>query len=101
VAIAVSFILVLGIVLPPRAPRAADGRGIFDGIRPVASRPDLRSLFLLASIPTFFVFPYLGFLNAGARDILRIEAGGLGLLMAVSGCGAWHRPPFQREPGGC
>ena len=88
VAIAVSFILVLGIVLPPRAPRAADGRGIFDGIRPVASRPDLRSLFLLASIPTFFVFPYLGFLNVGARDILRIEAGGLGLLMAVSGCGA-------------
>jgi MFS family permease len=88
VAIAVSFILVLGIVLPPRAPRAADGRGIFDGIRPVASRPDLRSLFLLASIPTFIVFPYLGFLNVGARDILSIEAGGLGLLMAVSGCGA-------------
>jgi MFS family permease len=88
VAIAVSFILVLGIVLPPRVPRTAEGRGIFDGIRLVASRPDLRSLFLLASIPTFFVFPYLGFLNVFARDILRIGAGGLGLLMAVSGCGA-------------
>jgi predicted MFS family arabinose efflux permease len=88
IAVAVSFILVLGIVLPPRAPRTAGGRGTFDGIRLVASRPDLRSLFLLASIPTFFVFPYIGFLNVFARDILRIGAEGLGLLMAVSGCGA-------------
>jgi predicted MFS family arabinose efflux permease len=88
VAVAVSFILVLGIVLPPRAPRATGGRGVFDGIRLVVSRPDLRSLFLLASIPTFFVFPYIGFLNVFARDILHIGAEGLGLLMAVSGCGA-------------
>ena len=88
IAVAVSFFLVLGIVLPPRAPRTAGGRGIFDGIRLVASRPDLRSLFLLASIPTLFVFPYIGFLNVFARDILRIGAEGLGLLMAVSGCGA-------------
>jgi MFS family permease len=88
IAIAFSFILVLGIVLPPRAHRSAGGRGIFDGIRLVTSRPDLRSLFLLASIPTFFVFPYIGFLNVFARDILHIGAEGLGLLMAVSGCGA-------------
>ena len=67
-------------------PRA--GAAIFDGIRLVTSRPDLRSLFLLASIPTFFVFPYIGFLNVFARDILQIGAQGLGLLMAVSGCGA-------------
>jgi predicted MFS family arabinose efflux permease len=86
--VAVSFILVLAIVLPPRARRTVGGRGIFDGIRLVASRPDLRALFLLASIPTLFVFPYIGFLNVFARDILRIGAEGLGLLMAVSGCGA-------------
>ncbi|HEX2280362.1 MAG TPA: MFS transporter [Thermomicrobiales bacterium] len=88
IAIAFSFILVLGIVLPPRGQRSASGRGVFHGIRLVASRPDLRSLFLLASIPTLFVFPYIGFLNVFARDILRIGAEGLGLLMAVSGCGA-------------
>lgn len=87
-AIAVSFTLVLGIVLPPRGPRPTGGRGVFDGIRLVASRPDLRSLFLLAAIPTFFVFPYIGFLNVFARDILHIGAQGLGLLMAGSGCGA-------------
>jgi MFS transporter, DHA1 family, staphyloferrin A biosynthesis exporter len=77
VAIAASFVLVLRIVLPPRSPRAAGGRGVFDGIRLVASRPDLRSLFLLAAIPTFFVFPYIGFLNVFARDILHIGAQGL------------------------
>jgi MFS family permease len=87
-AIAVSFILVLGIVLPRRVLRTTGSRGVFDGIRLIASRPDLRALFLLASIPTLFVFPYIGFLNVFARDILKIGAEGLGLLMAVSGCGA-------------
>src|SRR5918993_161066 len=81
IAVAVSFILVLAIVLPPRARRTVGGRGIFDGIRLVASRPDLRALFLLASIPTLFVFPYIGFLNVFARDILRIGAEGLGRLL--------------------
>lgn len=75
-------------MLPARAPRTTGGRGAFDGIRLIASRPDLRSLFLLAAIPTFFVFPYIGFLNVFARDVLHIGAQGLGLLMAVSGCGA-------------
>jgi predicted MFS family arabinose efflux permease len=87
-AIAVSFVLVLGIVLPPRASLAADRKGVFDGIRLIVSRPDLRALFLLASVPCFFVFPYIGFLNVFARDILKIGAEGLGLLMAVSGSGA-------------
>ncbi len=87
-AIAVAFGLVFSVILPPRPPRAATGRGVFDGIRLIASRPDLRGLFLLASIPTLFVFPYIGFLNVFARDILQIGAQGLGLLMAMSGGGA-------------
>ena len=87
-AIAVSFVLVLGIVLPPRPARAAGSQGVFDGIALIARRSDLRGLFLLASIPTFLVFPYIGFLNVFARDILMIGAEGLGLLMAVSGSGA-------------
>jgi len=87
-AIAASFVLVFSVVLPPRAPRTGAGRGVFDGIRLIASRPDLRGLFLMASIPTLFVFPYIGFLNVFARDILQIGAEGLGLLMAVSGGGA-------------
>ncbi|MCC6315178.1 MAG: MFS transporter [Thermomicrobiales bacterium] len=88
VASAIAFALVLGIALPTRPPAAAAGRGVFDGIRLIAARPDLRALFLLAAIPAFFVFPYLGFLNIFARDILQIGASGLGLLMAASGAGA-------------
>lgn len=87
-AIAISIVLMLRVVLPPRPPRTAGRGGIFDGIRLIVSRPDLRGLFLLVSIPMFFVFPYIGFLNVFARDILNIGAQGLGLLMAVSGSGA-------------
>lgn len=87
-AIAISFVLVLGVVLPPRVVSTAGNRGVFEGIRLIASRPELRGLFLLVSIPMFFVFPYIGFLNVFARDIFSIGAQGLGLLMAVSGSGA-------------
>ncbi len=87
-AIAVAFFLFLAIELPERATTARGGRALFEGIRLIVSRPDLRGLFLLASIPAFFVFPYLSFLNVFARDILQIGAEGLGLLMAVSGSGA-------------
>jgi predicted MFS family arabinose efflux permease len=87
VAIAVSFALVLTISLPSTN-RAAGRMGVFDGIRLIVSRPDLRGMFLLVAVPAFFVFPYVGFLNVFARDILHIGAEGLGLLMAVSGCGA-------------
>ena len=88
VAIGLSFLLVLKISLPPRDPRLTGGRGVFEGIRLIAARPDLRGLFLLVSIPMLFVFPYIGFLNVFARDIFHIGAEGLGLLMGVSGVGA-------------
>jgi predicted MFS family arabinose efflux permease len=87
-ALALSFAFVHGITLEPRSPLAMGSRGAFEGVRLVASRPDLRGLFLLVSIPMFFVFPYISFLNVFARDILQIGAEGLGVLMAASGCGA-------------
>ncbi len=82
--------LVSGITVPPRKPgQTVPGpRSVFDGIRLIARRPDLRGLFLLACVPTFFVFPYVQFLSVFARDILGIGPSGLGLLMAASGSGA-------------
>ena len=88
VAICIALALVLRVVLPPRQDVGTASRGVFDGVRLMASRPDLRGLFLLAAIPMFFVFPYIGFFNVFARDIFKIGAQGLGLFMAVSGCGA-------------
>jgi predicted MFS family arabinose efflux permease len=74
----------------PGAPRTVlVGFGtMLDGFRIVAGRPDLRALFLLAAVPTFFVFPYITFLTVFARDILKIGPAGLGFLMAASGAGA-------------
>ncbi len=89
-ALAVAFALVSRVAIPSRAdtPSTSGTRAVFDGIRLIADRPDLRELFLLACIPTLFVFPYLQFLPVFARDILHIGAGGLGLMMAASGSGA-------------
>ena len=71
------------------APALVPGRArLLDGIALVARRPDLRAIFLLAAIPTLFIFPYISFLAVYARDVLGIGPGGLGLLMASSGVGA-------------
>ncbi len=90
IALVLAFILVVRIDLPAHLPRRASGgvRSAFDGIRLIASRDDLRALFLLACIPTFFVFPYVQFLAIFARDILEIGPAGLGILMGASGLGA-------------
>jgi MFS family permease len=61
---------------------------LFEGATTVRRRPDLRFLFLLVSIPTLFVFPYMSFLSVFARDILEIGPQGMGWLMAASGFGA-------------
>ena len=84
----IAFILVLGVTLPPRAPRVAGNRGALDGMRLVFSRPEIRGLFFLAAVPMFFVFPYIWFLNVFAKDIFHVGASGLGSMMAVSGLGA-------------
>lgn len=86
-ALAVAFALVSTIAVPARSAPAVAPR-IFDGVLLIGRRADLRALFLLTSIPAFFVFPYVSFLNVFARDILGIGAEGLGLLMAASGSGA-------------
>jgi MFS family permease len=89
IAILAAFVLVRTVQLPARDMRpAASTQGVFEGIRLITSRPDLRTLFLLACIPTLFVFPYVQFLSIFARDILKIGPSGLGLLMASSGLGA-------------
>ena len=73
---------------------AGDGRARASTVRPlegieyVRRRPVIRDLLLLAAIPMITVFPYVQLLPIFARDILDIGAGGLGLMMAVSGVGA-------------
>lgn len=88
VMLAVAFVLIFRITLPPRTKPVAITSSLFDGIRIIWSMPEIRVLFLMVAISMFFVFPYLSFINVFARDILQIGASGLGILMASSGSGA-------------
>lgn len=89
-ALLVAFFLMMTTSLPnvPHGVIGSGLRGVLDGLKLVASRPDLRGLFLLASIPSFLVFPYISFMSVYAKDVLAIGPAGLGLLMASSGTGA-------------
>jgi MFS family permease len=63
-------------------------RRAVEGLTIIWGRDDLRGLFLLAVIPSFFAFPYIQFANVYARDILKVGPSGLGIMMALSGVGA-------------
>jgi MFS family permease len=89
-ALAIAMALVATAAFPKleRAATVMNLNALLEGGRIVRERSDLRSLFLLTALPTFFIFPYLSFLTVFARDILKIGPEGLGLLMASSGVGA-------------
>jgi MFS family permease len=84
----VAIMLVLPLVLPPRTRNRQMTANIFDGLRYIFASEELRALFWLVAIMTFFIYPYLSFINVIARDVLHIGASGLGFLMATSGAGA-------------
>ena len=84
----VAFLIIMTLVLPERRANPNASRNMFDGLRLIFATPEIRALFLLVAISTFFVYPYLSFINVIARDLLKIGASGLGLLMASSGAGA-------------
>ena len=72
-----------------------DGRGVsvapgkvLDGLDAVRRHPTIGSLLLLTAIPAVLVFPYIQLMAVFARDVWKIGAGGLGLLMVASGLGA-------------
>ncbi|MGD9711326.1 MAG: MFS transporter, partial [Thermomicrobiales bacterium] len=90
VTVSIALMLILLTEFPERlvARTTASISTLLEGARTVASRPDLRSLFLMVSIPTLLVFPYLSFMSIFARDVLDIGPQGLGMLMAASGIGA-------------
>jgi MFS family permease len=91
---ATALLAAFGLILRARFPKIERTTGVvkasavLDGLRYVVRRPDLRVLFMLAFIPTFFAFPYIQFLNVYAVDVLDIGAGALGIMMATSGVGA-------------
>lgn len=64
---------------------AADIR---EGFQYAAGDPTLLGLVILSLVPALFGFPYLALLPAWGREVLNIQADGLGILMACVGIGS-------------
>jgi len=64
---------------------AADIR---EGFQYAAGNPTLLGLVIMSLVPALFGFPYLALLPAWGREVLNIQADGLGLLMACIGIGS-------------
>ncbi len=63
-------------------------RNLAEGLSFVAKSPILTGLIVMAAIPSLLIFPYVQLLPVFARDILKIGASGLGLLLSAGGTGA-------------
>jgi MFS family permease len=68
------------------------GKGITadirEGFQYAAGDPTLLGLVIMSLVPALFGFPYLALLPAWGREVLNIQADGLGLLMACIGIGS-------------
>ncbi len=60
-----------------------------EGLKYILSEPKIYTLIVSVGIISFFGFPYITFLPVYARDILKTGPAGLGVLMGVTGAGAF------------
>lgn len=112
--IACAVVLVLSMVVTLRLPRAiptpsAARRTLLgsmtEGIVIIWRSEYLLGLVVLAAVPTMLVMPYSNLLPVFARDVMKVGATGLGVLMAANGLGGvvgallvagWQRLVQQR-----
>jgi MFS family permease len=76
---------------PPEAyvETASIWQHLAEAFRYVLERGEMASLIALVGLASIFGIPYLIFVPYFARDILMVDARGLGILMAFSGAGAF------------
>ena len=75
----------------PHQPAAAPlpvGRALREGLRYVRGHAVIGPALAVAAVLSGFGFPYIVLLPAVARDVLHLDASGMGLLMAAVGAGA-------------
>lgn len=94
----VAYVIVFALILPLRTPytnisarraHVSLAESFVDGLRYVRRQPTILGLMLLALVPTLFTTPInLGLLPVFARDALKVDSTGLGLLYSVQGIGA-------------
>ena len=68
--------------------RRALWQDLVDGFRYVRNRPRVSSLLLISAVNGLFGAPYFSMVPIFARDIFKLGATGLALMMGVAGCGA-------------
>ena len=68
--------------------RASMARDLINGLRYVQHNDNVRTLLILAALPSLFGFSYFTLMPVFARDVLGGGAFELGLLMAATGVGA-------------
>jgi MFS family permease len=93
-----AYVFVFLMILPLKAPYTSDRVGRRDhsmlhdfraGISYVRNEPTLLGLMLLALVPIMFTTPInLGLLPVFAKDMLKVDSSGLGLLYSAQGVGA-------------
>ncbi len=72
----------------PAPPSARVWRSLLDGVAYARQRPRVRALLLLTGLLSVLAMPYSTLLPIIARDVLGLDASGLGYLYAVGGVGA-------------
>lgn len=69
--------------------RHALWQDLINGVKYVRHRPRVYSLLTISAVSSFFGAPYLTLIPIFARDIFKIGASGLALMMGVAGTGAF------------
>jgi len=72
----------------PDGPRASWLGSVREGLGYAAGDPRVRAVLLLVMISSVFGMPYSILMPVFARDVLKVGAGGLGILMGATGLGA-------------
>ena len=73
----------------PAVDRRSVWRDIKEGFRYVLGRPRVLTLLSISAVTSLFGAPYMTMMPLFARDILKLDASGLSLLMGASGAGSF------------
>jgi MFS family permease len=79
----------VGAAPPPAVDSRSVWRDIKEGFRYVLRRPRILTLLSISAVTTLFGAPYMTMMPLFARDILKLDASGLSILMGTAGAGSF------------
>ena len=85
---AIGALFLIRVRVPPREASPPLWQSLMDGLRYVRQRPRVQALLVLTTLISVLAMPYATLLPIIARDVLGLNASGLGYLFAAGGLGA-------------